>query len=89
MEGFFYLLTDALAEWFIYELRENIMIAETTLRNIKSQLQYDEVIDRRRKLSRLGKVLKNDDTTLLIIEVTNDNRDEFCYEVKHLTPINL
>ena len=88
VEGTFYLLTDALAEWFVYELRENIMIAEITLKNIELQLQYEDVIDLRRRWSRLGKALKNDDTTLLMIEVSNDNKNEFCYEVKHFEPID-
>lgn len=87
-EGTFYLLTDALAEWFVYELKENILNAEITLKNIKSQLQYNEVVDKRRRWNRLGKILKNDDTTLLMIEVIDDNRDVFYYEVKHFEPIN-
>ena len=64
------------------------MIAEITLKNIELQLQYKDVIDLRRRWSRFGKALKNDDTTLLMIEVSNDNKNEFCYEVKHFEPID-
>lgn len=77
-EGTFYLLTDAIAEWFIKVLNCDIELAEKTLKNINTQEQFIETIERAREQGKL----KNDDSSLLIIEVIDDKQTEVCCKIK-------
>ena len=76
-EGTFYLMTDALAEWFL----ENTEHAKQTLHNIKTQEQYLETIENERKANRLN----DDDSAVLIIEVIDDGKKEFSYSSTEVT----
>lgn len=69
--GTFYLMTDALAEWFL----QNTEQAKQTLDNIKTQEQYLETIKNERNANRLN----DDDSAVLIIEVIDDEKKEFIY----------
>ncbi|MBS7122654.1 MAG: hypothetical protein KH117_16885 [Dysgonomonas sp.] len=69
--GTFYLMTDALAEWFL----QNTEQAKQTLDNIKTQEQYLETIKNERNANRLN----DDDSAVLIIEVIDDEKKEFTY----------
>jgi hypothetical protein len=82
-EGTFYLLTDAMAEWFINTLNYDIELAEITLKHIDTQEQFIETIDRKREQGEL----KNDDSSLLIIEVIDDKQTEIRCEIREF--INL
>lgn len=69
--GTFYLMTDALAEWFL----QNTEQAKQALDNIKTKEQYLETIENERNANRLN----DDDSAVLIIEVINDGKIEFSY----------
>lgn len=71
-EGTFYLMTDALAEWFIKDTEQ----AKQILDNIQNQEQYLETIDLERKAKRLN----NDDAAILIINLVDDGKKEFTYK---------
>ena len=70
-EGTFYLMTDALAEWFLLNTEQ----AKQTLDNIKTQEQYLETIANERNASRLN----DDDSAVLILELFDDGKKEFSY----------
>ena len=70
-EGTFYLMTDALAEWFLL----NTAQAKQTLDNIKTQDQYLETIENERNANRLN----DDDSAVLILELFDDGKKEFSY----------
>ncbi|MBB6682281.1 hypothetical protein H4O20_12580 [Aequorivita sp. 609] len=72
-DGTFYLMTDALAEWFLQG--KGIENAITTIENIKNQEQFLETIDNERKANRLH----NDDSALLIIEVSNTRKQKVSF----------
>lgn len=72
-DGTFYLMTDALAEWFLQG--KGIENAITTIENIKSQEQFIETIDNERKANRLH----NDDSALLIIEISNTRKQKVSF----------
>lgn len=63
--GTFYLLTDALAEWFL-EQKEN---AINKIKVWQSQTDFERFVNE----ERLNKNLGNDDSAILIIEIENDN----------------
>lgn len=71
VEGTFYLMTDALAEWFL----QNREQAKQILDNIKTQEQYLETIKNERNTNRLN----DDDSAVLIIDISDDNKKEFTY----------
>lgn len=70
-EGTFYLMTDALAEWFLLNTEQ----AKQTLDNIKTQEQYLETIENERNANRLN----DDDSAVLILELFDDGKKEFSY----------
>jgi len=70
-EGTFYLMTDALAEWFLLNTEQ----AKQTLDNIKTQEQYLETIANERNANRLN----DDDSAVLILELYDDGKKEFSY----------
>lgn len=70
-EGTFYLMTDALAEWFLLNTEQ----AKQTLDNIKTQEQYLETIANERNANRLN----DDDSAVLILELFDDGKKEFSY----------
>ena len=71
VEGTFYLMTDALAEWFLLNTEQ----AKQTLDNIKTQEQYLETIVNERNANRLN----DDDSAVLILELYDDGKKEFSY----------
>lgn len=79
-EGTFYLMTDALAEWFIQNPEKAIHI----LKNIKTQEQFIETIENERTANQLN----DDDTAVLIIELIDDNKKEFTYSDEISNEIN-
>lgn len=70
-EGTFYLMTDALAEWFLLNTEQ----AKQTLDNIKTQEQYLETIANERNANRLN----DDDSAILMLELFDDGKKEFSY----------
>jgi hypothetical protein len=70
-EGSFYLMTDALAEWFT----KNRATAPKQISTWQNQEAFVKQIKKLRK----QKKLHNDDTSILIIEVTNNEKPEFVY----------
>ncbi|MFK8276289.1 hypothetical protein ACI76Y_11530 [Capnocytophaga cynodegmi] len=80
-EGTFFLMTDALSEWFISEMKKDVKNAVDLLVNIENQEDFLKIIREQRDEN----LLKNDDSTVLIIEVTNDEQEEFSYSVTHFT----
>lgn len=70
-EGTFYLMTDALAEWFLLNTEQ----AKQTLDNIKTQEQYLETIANERNANRLN----DDDSAVLILELYDDGKKEVSY----------
>lgn len=76
-EGTFYLMTDALAEWFL----QNTEQAKQTLDNIKTQEQYLETIENERNARRLN----DDDSAVLILELFDDGKKEFSYSNMEVT----
>ncbi len=76
-EGTFYLMTDALAEWFL----QNTEQAKQTLDNIKTQEQYLETIANERNANRLN----DDDSAVLILELLDDGKQGFDYNKPNVT----
>lgn len=72
IEGTFYLMTDALAEWFMKQ--EESAIGKIAAWN--SQLHFERYIENLRNEEEIN----NDDTTVLIIELNDDGKDTFSYE---------
>ena len=70
-EGTFYLMTDALAEWFL----QNTELAIPKLKNIQNQEQFLVTIEDERNTNRLN----DDDSAVLIIEVFDDGKKAFSY----------
>jgi len=70
-EGTFYLMTDALAEWFLQKTEQ----AKQTLDNINTQEQFLETIENERNANRLN----DDDTAVLVLELFDDGKKEFSY----------
>jgi hypothetical protein len=77
--GTFYLMTDALSEWFIAER----MVATKEITSWKSQADFEQSLERLRKDS-----LQNDDSTILVIDVVDDSADEFVYDSILFTSYN-
>lgn len=70
-EGTFYLMTDALAEWFLKDTK----LAIPKLTNIQNQEQFLVTIEDERNANRLN----DDDSAVLMIEVLEDDKKEFSY----------
>lgn len=80
--GTFYLMTDALAEWFIQDTEQAIQ----KLKNIQNQEQFLVTIEDERNTNRLN----DDDSAILIIDINDDNKKEFIYsdpEITYLTDL--
>jgi len=77
IEGTFYLMTDALAEWFIKDTEQAVQ----KLKNIQNQEQFIVTIEDERNTNRLN----DDDCAILIIEVMDDNKKEFTYSELEIT----
>ncbi|MFK8303588.1 hypothetical protein ACI75Y_11850 [Capnocytophaga stomatis] len=82
-EGTFFLMTDAVSEWFISELKKDVRKAVDSLLEIENQEDFLKIIQERRDEN----LLKNDDSTVLIIEATDDEQKEFSYSVTHFTDL--
>lgn len=82
-EGTFVLMTDALSEWFIKELKKDVKKAVAALATIENQEQFAQIIQAQREEN----TLKNDDSTFLMIEVVDNQNEEFTYEVVHFTDL--
>ncbi len=80
-EGFFFLMTDALSEWFISELKKDVKEAVKTLTDLKNQNDFLEIVQTKRDEN----VLKNDDSAILIIEVIDNQNETFSYSVAHFS----
>lgn len=78
-EGTFFLMTDALAEWFINEQKNAIHKIEVW----QSQLDFERFIAEER-LSKLG----NDDSAIIIIKVEGNKKDVITYESVNISDIN-
>lgn len=76
-EGTFYLMTDALAEWFLLNEGQ----AKQKLDNIQTQEQFLATIEDERNTNRLN----DDDSAVLIIELIDDRKKEFTYSINELT----
>lgn len=70
-EGTFYLMTDALAEWFL----QNTEQVTHKLSNVQNQEQFLVTIEDERKANRLN----DDDSAILIINITDDRKKEITY----------
>lgn len=79
-EGTFYLMTDALAEWFLINTEQ----AKQKLDNIKTQEQYLETIANERNANRLN----DDDSAVLILELFDDGKKEISYSKNQETNLN-
>lgn len=77
--GTFFLMTDALAEWFINEQKNAIHKTEVW----QSQLDFERFIAEER-LSKLG----NDDSAILIIKVEDNKKDNITYKLESVSDIN-
>ncbi|MDO5105879.1 hypothetical protein [Capnocytophaga sp.] len=82
-EGTFVLMTDALSEWFIKELKKDVKKAVATLAAIENQEQFAQIIQTQREEN----TLKNDDSTFLMVEVVDNQTEEFTHEVVHFTDL--
>lgn len=70
-EGTFFLMTDALAEWFLNDTE----MALGKLSHIDSQEKFLETVQNERNLNRLN----DDDSALLIIKLVDNNQKEITY----------
>ncbi len=68
--GIFYLMTDALAEWFIKETES----ARGEIHSWKNQHDFEIRIEKLRK-----SVMNNDDSAILVIRIEDDKKDELIY----------
>ncbi|KSA13480.1 hypothetical protein [Maribacter dokdonensis] len=79
-EGTFYLMTDALAEWFLNE-------KENAIHKIKvwtGQNDFERFVDEERLNNKLG----NDDSAILIIEVNEDGKKDLNYNEENTASID-
>ncbi|GAB4161499.1 MAG: hypothetical protein Tsb0033_19050 [Winogradskyella sp.] len=78
--GTFYLMTDALAEWFINE--KNIAISKIEV--WQNQKDFERFVDEERHNEKLG----NDDSAILTIKVEEDMKDQLKYVLEEVSDIN-
>lgn len=79
-EGTFYLMTDALAEWFITE-KENAIGKIDVWQN---QKDFERFVNEERLNNKLG----NDDSAILIIEIRKDNKDKLSFVAENVSNID-
>jgi hypothetical protein len=79
-EGTFYLMTDALAEWFLNE-KDN---AISKIRVWRNQKDFEHFVDEERLTGKLG----NDDSAILTIKLEEDNKDQLTYVLEDVSDIN-
>jgi hypothetical protein len=77
--GTFYLMTDAMAEWFIAEKTKALQI----ISEWKTQSDFEKSIIELRKTT-----LNNDDSTILIINIEEDNSPEINYKEVFVTNLH-
>ncbi|MDC1188615.1 hypothetical protein N8089_02365 [Flavobacteriales bacterium] len=77
--GTFYLMTDALSEWFINEKKDAI----DEIGKWKNQDDFEEFIKRERRSAKLG----NDDSAILIINLIEDNENKITYTENEVSNI--
>ena len=77
--GTFYLMTDALAEWFLKQGENALNIVAVW----NDQQHFERYINERRDQGEIN----NDDTTILIIELTDDGKVGFTYEKPNVSNI--
>ncbi len=80
-EGTFFLMTDALSEWFISELKKDVKEAVKTLTSLKNQNDFLEIIQTKRNEN----VLKNDDSAVLMIEAIDNQNEVFTYVIAYFS----
>jgi hypothetical protein len=79
-EGTFYLMTDALAEWFLNE-KENAINKINVWQN---QKDFERFVDEERNNEKLG----NDDSAILIIKIEKDKKDQLSYVLEDVSDIH-
>jgi len=78
--GTFYLMTDALAEWFLTEKEDAIGKISVW----QNQKDFEHFVDEERHNKKLG----NDDTAFLSIKIEDDKKDELTYVLEDVSSIN-
>ncbi|WP_340156082.1 hypothetical protein [uncultured Winogradskyella sp.] len=78
--GTFYLMTDALAEWFLNE-KDNAISKIDVWQN---QKDFERFVDEERHNEKLG----NDDSAILTIKVEEDKKDQIKYVLEEISDIN-
>lgn len=78
--GTFYLMTDALAEWFLNE-KENAISKISVWQN---QKDFERFVDE----ERLNGSLENDDSAILKIRIEEDKKDKLTYVSEEVSDIN-
>ena len=78
--GTFYLMTDALAEWFLNEKGNAI----SKISVWKNQKDFERFVDEERHNEKLW----NDDSAILIISLEEDNKDKLTYVLEEVSDIN-
>lgn len=78
--GTFYLMTDALAEWFLNE-KDNAISKIDVWQN---QKDFERFVDEERHNKKLG----NDDSAILIIKLVEDKKDQLKYILEEVSDIN-
>lgn len=80
ISGTFYLMTDALAEWFLNE-KENAIHKISVWEN---QKDFEHFVNEERYNEKLG----NDDTAFLSIKIEDDKKDQLSYVLEEVSNIN-
>lgn len=78
--GTFYLMTDALAEWFLNE-KDNAVSKISVWEN---QKDFERFVDEERHNKKLG----NDDTAILTIKIDEDKKEQLTYVLEDVSDIN-
>lgn len=78
--GTFYLMTDALAEWFLKE--KNSAISKINV--WQNQKDFERFVDEERHNDKLG----NDDSAILIITIEEDKKDKLTYVLEDVSDID-
>ena len=79
-EGTFYLMTDALSEWFLKEKAKAI----DKIKDWKDQEHFEQFVKDERYSTKLG----NDDSAILIIEAVDNKKNEITSSEKNILHIN-
>lgn len=78
--GSFYLMTDALAEWFLNEKED----ALNKISLWQNQKDFERFVDEERYNKKLG----NDDSAILIISIEEDKKDKLTYILEEVSDID-